>query len=153
MKAYKIQPNEDASANIVKLHKSETKQIWWKKSTPNNSERHIVTGSDDGKIKIWSMTPAGGSGCSRTLSGNVGAIEHLLWVGSRNELISTSWDSTVRVWDARTYECLKTLHGHANWVRCLIKIEKTSLLVTSSGDTLIKGINLTKKQNRKSFKF
>ena len=138
MKAYKIQPNADASTKILKIHKSETKQIWWQKSKTNaNTDIHIVAGADDGKIKIWSMS-AGGK-CLKTLSGNAGAIEYLLLVRSRNELISTSWDNTVRIWDSRTYECLKTLHGHSNWVRCLIKIEKTSFLVTSSGDTLIKG--------------
>ena len=33
-------------------------------------------------------------------------------------VVSGSWDNTLKVWDVATGECVATLEGHSNYVRC-----------------------------------
>ena len=33
-------------------------------------------------------------------------------------VVSASWDKTLKVWDVATGECLATLEGHSDFVRC-----------------------------------
>ena len=33
-------------------------------------------------------------------------------------VVSGSYDNTLKVWDVATGECVATLEGHSNWVRC-----------------------------------
>lgn len=42
----------------------------------------------------------------------------MLTVGERH-VFSGSWDKTIRVWDAETLTCLKTLEGHGEAVLAL----------------------------------
>jgi division protein 1 len=51
-------------------------------------------------------------------------------------LVSSSYDSTMRVWDLTNQRCLGTLEGHSDKVRCLQLHDKK--LVTGSDDWSIK---------------
>ena len=54
-----------------------------------------------------------------------------------NKLISTSADSTIKIWNFETGECLKTLNDHKNVVTSILMITNNKF-VSSSADTTIK---------------
>jgi WD40 repeat protein len=56
-------------------------------------------------------------------------------------LVSGSWDSSIRVWDPKTEECLQTLEGHDGIVFCLLVISR-DILISGASDEKIKIWNL-----------
>lgn len=74
----------------------------------------IITGSDDGLVKVWE----GRTGkLAMTLSGHQGGVWALRKVG--HTLVSGSTDRTLMIWDATTGRCLHVLAGHTSTVRCV----------------------------------
>ena len=59
--------------------------------------------------------------CIKTLKEHNGNICSLLKLNS-NEIISGSWDNTIKIWNLEKNECIKTLNGHTSGVRCLLKL-------------------------------
>lgn len=58
--------------------------------------------------------------------------------GVRPLLASGSDDYTIKLWDAQTLECVKTLHGHRGWVPAIAFSPDGQTLVSGSSDkTLI----------------
>ncbi|EME45614.1 hypothetical protein DOTSEDRAFT_71345 [Dothistroma septosporum NZE10] len=55
-----------------------------------------------------------------------------------NTLITGSYDTTVKVWDISTGECLRTLTGHTSGVRCLQFDNNTNKLMTGSLDSTLR---------------
>jgi WD40 repeat protein len=53
-------------------------------------------------------------------------------------LASASYDSTVRVWDARSGKCLSTLEGHSYWVTSVVFSHDSTRLASASGDRTVK---------------
>ena len=39
------------------------------------------------------------------------------------QLVSGSFDRTIRVWDLATSRCVTVLASHSNWVYCLVALE------------------------------
>jgi WD40 repeat protein len=56
---------------------------------------------------------------------------------SDTEIVTSSKDGKIKIWDTRSTECLKTLNGHKNAVNC-IKLLSYDELVSSSHDGTIK---------------
>jgi WD40 repeat protein len=54
------------------------------------------------------------------------------------QLASASGDKTVKVWDARSGECLKTLEGHSDWVRSVAFSHNSARLASASDDKTVK---------------
>lgn len=63
-----------------------------------------------------------GHGCRRfvaTLRGHVGAVYRLTWSADSRLLVSASKDSTLKVWDLKTYKLKTDLPGHTDEVYCV----------------------------------
>ena len=55
-----------------------------------------------------------------------------------NDLIASgSWDMTIKIWNIKTGECIRTLEGHNGYVRIVIKVGK-DLIASGSSDKTIK---------------
>ena len=83
----------------------------------------LASCSSDLSIKLWD--PADEYKNIRTLLGHDHSVSAVRFVPSGaagaplsgNLLVSASRDKTLRIWDVTTGYCVKTLHGHNNWVR------------------------------------
>ena len=83
----------------------------------------LASCSSDLTIKLWD--PSDDYKNIRTLPGHDHSVSAVRFVPSGaagapsagNTLISASRDKTLKLWDVSTGYCLKTLRGHADWVR------------------------------------
>ncbi|KAL8641031.1 MAG: hypothetical protein Q9228_002121 [Teloschistes exilis] len=83
----------------------------------------LASCSSDLTIKLWD--PADEYKNIRTLPGHDHSVSAVRFIpsgaagapASGNLLVSASRDKTLRIWDVTTGYCVKTLRGHAEWVR------------------------------------
>jgi platelet-activating factor acetylhydrolase IB subunit alpha len=76
----------------------------------------LVSCSSDLTIKLWD--PANDYKNIRTLPGHDHSVSAVRFVpNSANLLVSASRDKTLKIWDVTTGFCVRTLNGHAGWVR------------------------------------
>ena len=54
------------------------------------------------------------------------------------QIVSGSDDKTIKIWDASSGACLKTLEGHSDWVRSVAFSHDGKQVVSGSGDKTIK---------------
>jgi WD40 repeat protein len=88
--------------------------------------------------EIYNPLPA----CQAVLEGHTGSVSSLVlsWDGRR--VVSGSSDSTLRIWDVQTGECLKVLKGHKETeiagILALILSADGRILVSASDDSTIR---------------
>ncbi|KAI1299028.1 WD40 repeat-containing protein [Xylaria venustula] len=76
----------------------------------------LASCGSDLTIKLWD--PSNEYKNIRTLPGHDHSVSALRFIpGSANLLVSASRDQTLKIWDVITGFCLRTLRGHAGWVR------------------------------------
>lgn len=83
----------------------------------------LASCSSDLTIKLWD--PSDEYKNIRTLTGHDHSVSAVRFIpsgaagapASGNILVSASRDRTLRIWDVSTGFCMKTLSGHAEWVR------------------------------------
>ena len=76
-----------------------------------------VSGSDDLSIRVWdteteyqAVAVCGGAGVKNSHSANVRALAFVPEISYA--LLSGSWDSTIKMWDIRSGQCMLTLTDH-----------------------------------------
>ena len=57
------------------------------------------------------------SECLSTLNGHTDWVCSVTWSPDGQKIASSSYDMTIKIWDAYAYECLSTLSGHTNSVQ------------------------------------
>ncbi len=85
---------------------------------------------------------------AKTFYGHTDAVCSLA-IAQSGELLSGSWDDTIKVWDLKSGQCLKTLEGHTSWVSCLA-IAPSGELISGSFDDTIKVWDLKSGQRLKT---
>ncbi|EGO20546.1 hypothetical protein SERLADRAFT_452632 [Serpula lacrymans var. lacrymans S7.9] len=79
----------------------------------------------DGAIRLWdaSIRPGDDQGGRNrfvaTLRGHVGAVYRLAWSADSRMVVSASRDSSVKIWDLKTYKLKVDLPGHTDEVYCV----------------------------------
>ena len=66
-----------------------------------------------------------------SLSGHEELISSIQFSPDGKQLISSSGDSTIKIWQIENQKLLETLRGHANAI--------TSMVITNDGKTIISG--------------
>jgi len=96
------------------------------------SEKHVVSGSSDKKLKLWDTTTGQ---CIQTFKGHkddVNAVAKL----SEKHVVSGSSDKTLKLWDTTTGQCIQTLKGHRGWVSAVAKLSEKHIVSGSHDSTL-----------------
>lgn len=118
-----------------KGHKHWILSLAW---SPNGKK--LASGCKNGQVCIWD--PATGIQIGKTLTGHNQWITSLCWKplhldAECRHLVSSSKDTTIRIWDSILSQCLLVISGHAQSVTCL-RWGGTNLLYSSSQDRTIK---------------
>ncbi|KAF2739764.1 nuclear distribution protein PAC1 [Polyplosphaeria fusca] len=100
----------------------------------------LASCSSDLTIKLWD--PSDEYKNIRTLPGHDHSVSCVRFVpsgaagspSSGNLLVSASRDTTLRVWDVTTGYCVKTIKGHADWVRDVAPSFDGRWLVSAGND-------------------
>ncbi|KAF2460477.1 platelet-activating factor acetylhydrolase IB alpha subunit [Lineolata rhizophorae] len=100
----------------------------------------LASCSSDITIKLWD--PSDEYKNIRTLPGHDHSVSAVRFVpsgaagspASGNLLVSASRDKTLRVWDVTTGYCVKTIRGHADWVRDVAPSIDGRWLVSAGND-------------------
>jgi platelet-activating factor acetylhydrolase IB subunit alpha len=100
----------------------------------------LASCSSDLTIKLWD--PSDEYKNIRTLPGHDHSVSAVRFVpsgaagspSSGNLLVSASRDKTLRIWDVTTGYCLKTISGHADWVRDVMPSFDGRFLLSASND-------------------
>ncbi|KAK0567867.1 Lissencephaly-1 [Tilletia horrida] len=88
----------------------------------------IMSASRDRTIKLWDLA-----------SGNDQVSAKDERSRAPNQFVATgSRDKTIRIWDASSGQCLRTLHGHDNWIRALVFHPNGKALLSASDDKSVK---------------
>ncbi|CAN8099981.1 unnamed protein product [Discula destructiva] len=100
----------------------------------------LASCANDLTIKLWD--PADEYKNIRTLPGHDHTVSSVRFIpsgvagasGSGNLLVSASRDKTLRIWDVSTGYCIKTLSGHAGWVRAVCPSPDGRFLLSAGDD-------------------
>ena len=99
----------------------------------------LVYGDGDNRITM-SDTRTGAE--LMTLNGHRGTISDLTWSLDNSRIYSTSWDQSVRGWNAATGQALSVWHQHRKEVRALALSRSGATLFTGGDDGQIIGWQL-----------
>lgn len=100
----------------------------------------LASCSSDLTIKLWD--PSDEYKNIRTLPGHDHSVSAVRFVpsgaagspSSGNLLVSASRDKTLRIWDVTTGYCVKTIRGHADWVRDVMPSFDGRFLLSAGND-------------------
>ncbi|GFE54616.1 WD G-beta repeat containing protein [Babesia ovis] len=108
--------------------------------------RRLSSAGMDGRVLIWE--PENSSSHHITLSGHTKGVTTLAWqplhhldlsVRAYPLLASGGMDSSIKIWDVKVGQCLRTLSGHTRGIsQILWSGEKASILFSASRDTMLK---------------
>ncbi|KAK3806988.1 MAG: WD40-repeat-containing domain protein [Benniella sp.] len=105
---------------------------------------HIAFSSSDRRVRLWDIDSRE---CRSILIGHSKRISSITYSGDasglksspkRNQIASCSSDSTIRLWDAETGLCSRTLIGHSQCVNDVSYSPSEDHLVSCSGDGTIR---------------
>ena len=72
----------------------------------------VASGSTDGQLLVFDMQ----SGQVRQTFKHTAGVTNAKWLPKSHVISSCSDDGTVRLWDTRSGECMRTLQGHTDTV-------------------------------------
>ena len=101
----------------------------------------LVSGGEEndgtGSLKLWQRpNPTSDYTCVRTFKGHTKFVWSVAVMANQN-IVSGSWDNTVKIWSRDTGECLHTLIGHTNIVKS-VAVSPYNELVSASNDNTLK---------------
>lgn len=73
-----------------------------------------------------------------TMKGHKKCVNSVGFSPNVKRVISCSNDYTIKLWDSRSGECLKTIHGHAGYIYSASYSPDGKCLLSAGGDNCIK---------------
>ncbi|KAK0557736.1 Lissencephaly-1 [Tilletia horrida] len=126
-------PSDDGSM-IVSCSNDQTGRIW----ETSSGETKMELRGHDHVVECAIFAPVTAYPAIRELAGiQVTAKDER--ARAPNQFVATgSRDKTIRIWDASSGQCLRTLHGHDNWIRALVFHPNGKSLLSASDDKSVK---------------
>ncbi|MEL6232429.1 MAG: DnaJ domain-containing protein [Cyanobacteria bacterium J06627_3] len=90
------------------------------------------------KASSSKATPSSGWQCLHTLSRHTGIVSAVAITRDGRNLITGSYDKTLRLWSVKTGKLLKTLSDYANEIHCVALSGDGKLVATGSTDNTVK---------------
>ncbi|KAL9190890.1 hypothetical protein ACHAXT_000596 [Thalassiosira profunda] len=86
----------------------------------------------------------------RRFKGHTSPVTQIAAV-DKNRFISSSWDTTIRMWNASTGECMRTFRGHRDWVHAVTVLDSQHF-ISGSDDRTVKLWNVDEEECLRTFK-
>eukprot|EP00963_Diacronema_lutheri_P001395 scaffold86_cov338-Pavlova_lutheri.AAC.58 len=99
----------------MKGHSKWVSVIAWEPAHLCLPSRRFVSGSKDGRLKIWDAITRR---CTISLSGHQMAVTCLKW-GGDGLIYSSSRDCQISIWDSDEGKLVRQLRGHGHWVNTM----------------------------------
>jgi WD40 repeat protein len=104
--------------------------------------QHIVSGSDDGSIRVWNAKT--GETMAGPFAGHTGWVNSVAFSPDGQHIVSGSLDGSIRVWYAKTGEKVTgPFAGHTGSVNSVAFSADGQDIVSGSGDGTIRVSNVT----------
>ncbi|MEM6612814.1 MAG: CHAT domain-containing protein, partial [Cyanobacteria bacterium P01_C01_bin.72] len=94
----------------------------------SNDGNYIVSGSDDGKVKLWDVK---GQTLIHTFAGHKYDVNSVAISSDGNYIVSGGADYTVKLWDVKEQTLIHTFAGH--------KYDVNSVAISSDGNYIVSG--------------
>lgn len=106
VRVFYLVTNSEKPVKVYSGHTAKVFQVKWS----HLREGILVSGSDDGTIRMWDYTQ---DSCIRLFQGHTAPVRGLVWNPEIPYLlVSGSWDCSIRVWDTRDGACLDRMMDH-----------------------------------------
>jgi hypothetical protein len=99
--------------------------------------RHVIAGGVDSRIRVWKLSDSAKEGTNEiveSLFAHDGPILRLAVSHDGHWIVSSSEDSTIKVWDATRYEQAARFTGESDWTTALAISPDNSVLVAGRID-------------------
>lgn len=97
--------------------------------------QQVISGSDDGSIKIWDGTTGV---LLYTLCNNQCGVNCVIYSPNGKKIIAALKDGTIQVWDNMSYILQYSIISHTDWITSIAYKFDNKHIVSSSGDGTIK---------------
>lgn len=87
--------------------------------------------SQDGTIEVEAT-------CESGLIGHLSGVLVLAASPDERFVASGSYDQTIRIWDTKSWQCIKILKGHGGGIKCLSFTHDGSMIISASSDNTIR---------------
>jgi WD40 repeat protein len=94
----------------------------------------ILSGSDDGTIKLWNIATGE---CIRTFKGHSGCVNSVIYSACGKNFFSASTDKTIKEWDVETGRCIRTYFGHSEGINSVVYSPEREKILSASDDETI----------------
>lgn len=95
----------------------------------------LASGSKDGQIKVWRLSSGQ---CLRTYdAAHSQGVTSLMFSRGKNKILSSSFDSTIRIHGIKSGKLLKEFRGHDSFVHSSVFSSDESSILSSSADSTI----------------
>ena len=76
--------------------------------------------------------------CIQTLQGHSNWVLSVIYLPDKDQLVSASYDKTLKIWSLASGQCVQTLQGHSRSVDSVIYLPDKNQLVSASKDKTLK---------------